>query len=68
MPMIGGTEMWLGPIIGALLLGSAQKIATVTISSELNLLIVGVALVLFITFAPRGIVGLVAGLFSRRRR
>ena len=68
MPMIGGTEMWLGPIIGALLLGSAQKIATVTISSEINLLIVGVALVAFITFAPRGIVGLVAGLWQRIRR
>jgi len=67
MPMIGGTEMWLGPIIGALLLGSAQKIATVTISSELNLLIVGAALVAFITFAPRGIVGLVGSLWNRRR-
>jgi branched-chain amino acid transport system permease protein len=62
MPMIGGTEMWLGPIVGALLLGTAQEVATATISSEINLLIVGVALVLFITLAPRGIVGLVAGL------
>jgi branched-chain amino acid transport system permease protein len=68
MPMIGGTEMWLGPIVGALLLGSAQQVATATISSEINLLIVGIALVLFITLAPRGIVGLVANLIERSRK
>jgi branched-chain amino acid transport system permease protein len=68
MPMIGGTEMWLGPIIGALLLGSAQQIATATISSEINLLVVGVALVLFVTLAPRGIVGLVASLVESIRK
>lgn len=68
MPMIGGTQMWLGPIVGALFLGSAQQVATATISSEINLLIVGLALVFFITLAPRGIVGLVAGLFERSRK
>jgi branched-chain amino acid transport system permease protein len=59
MPMIGGTAFWYGPVIGALLLGVVQETATVTISSELNLLIVGLLLVLFITLAPKGIVGLV---------
>ena len=59
MPMIGGTAVWYGPVIGALLLGVVQETATVTISSELNLLIVGLLLVLFITLAPKGIVGLV---------
>ena len=57
MPMIGGTAFWYGPVIGALVLGVVQETATVTISSELNLLIVGVLLVLFITLAPQGIVG-----------
>ena len=57
MPMIGGTAYWYGPVIGALILGVVQETATVTISSELNLLIVGVLLVLFITMAPQGIVG-----------
>ena len=33
MPLIGGTGTWLGPVIGALLLGSLQQFATVTISS-----------------------------------
>src|SRR2546425_360921 len=47
MPMIGGTTSWVGPVIGAVLLGTAQQLATVTISSELDLLIVGVGLVVF---------------------
>lgn len=58
MPMIGGTAFWYGPVIGAIVLGTIQEITTVTISSELNLLVVGVMLVGFITLAPQGIVGL----------
>ncbi len=68
MPMIGGTSHWLGPVIGALLVGSMQEIITVNVSSELNVLIVGVMLVLFITLAPRGIVGVVQKYFAGRRR
>jgi branched-chain amino acid transport system permease protein len=59
MPMIGGTTSWIGPVIGAILLGTASQVATVTISSELNLLIVGVVLVAFVVLAPEGILGLV---------
>ncbi len=59
MPMIGGATTWLGPVVGALVLGIVQQVATVTISSELNLLIVGVLLVFFVIVAPEGIVGLV---------
>ncbi len=65
MPMIGGTTTWFGPVIGALLLGTMQQWATVTISSELNLLIVGVMLVVFVIVAPQGIVGLVRKLCQR---
>ena len=61
MPMIGGTTSWVGPLIGAILLGSLQQIATVTISSVVNLLIVGLLLVAFVIIAPNGIVGLVQG-------
>ncbi len=61
MPMIGGTTSWVGPLIGAILLGSLQQIATVTISSAVNLLIVGLLLVAFVIIAPNGIVGLVQG-------
>ncbi len=67
MPMIGGTSVWYGPVIGALLLGLAQEISTVTISSELNILIVGVMMVLFITLAPQGIVGLVRDFRIKRK-
>ena len=45
MPMIGGTTSWIGPLVGAILLGTLQQIATVTISSAVNLLIVGLLLV-----------------------
>ena len=65
MPMIGGTTSWVGPVIGAVLLGTAQQLATVTISSELSLLIVGVVLVAFVVAAPEGILGLARRL--RRR-
>ncbi|HEY7991723.1 MAG TPA: branched-chain amino acid ABC transporter permease [Stellaceae bacterium] len=64
MPMIGGATSWVGPVIGALLLGGAQQIATVTISSILNLLIVGLLLIGFVIFAPDGLVGL----FRKLRR
>ena len=65
MPMIGGTTSWAGPLIGALLLGSLQQIATVTISSAVNLLIVGLLLTGFVIIAPNGILGLVAKLRGR---
>jgi branched-chain amino acid transport system permease protein len=58
MPMIGGTSSWAGPLIGAVLLGTLQQVATVTISSAVNLLIVGLLLVGFVIVAPNGIIGL----------
>src|SRR5204862_531436 len=64
-PMIGGTTSWVGPVIGAVLLGTAQQLATVTISSEMNLFIVGVVLVAFVVLAPEGILGLVRRLRGR---
>jgi len=56
-PMIGGTMHWLGPVIGAILLASLQQIVTVTISGEMNVLVIGVLLVLFVVLAPEGILG-----------
>jgi branched-chain amino acid transport system permease protein len=66
MPLIGGTTGWVGPLIGALLLGSLQQIATVTISSAVNLLIVGCLLVFFVIIAPNGIVGLIHTYLQRK--
>ncbi len=67
MPMVGGTTTWIGPLVGALVLGTSQEVARVTISSELNLLIVGALLIFFVIAAPEGIVGLVRK-WRRRRR
>ena len=66
MPLIGGTTSWVGPLVGAILLGTLQQVATVTISSAVNLLIVGCLLVGFVTVAPNGIVGLVHKYFQRK--
>jgi branched-chain amino acid transport system permease protein len=64
MSLIGGTAPWIGPIVGAILLGSTQQLLTVTISSEVNVLVLGVMLVLFVVAAPEGLIGL----FRRIRR
>jgi branched-chain amino acid transport system permease protein len=66
MPLIGGTTSWVGPLIGTLLLGTLQQVATVTISSAVNLLLVGVLLVVFVIVAPNGIVGLVRTYWQRK--
>lgn len=65
--IIGGTSHWLGPVIGAILLASVQQIVTVTISSEINVLVVGVLLVVFVVAAPDGILGLLRKLRSKPR-
>jgi len=63
MPLIGGTSSWLGPVVGAVLVGGLQQYVSVTISSAVNVLITGVLLVAFVILAPQGIVGL----FQRKR-
>jgi branched-chain amino acid transport system permease protein len=64
MPLIGGTSSWLGPIIGAILVGGLQEWIRVTISSAVNVLVAGVLMVAFVILAPQGIVGL----FQRKKR
>lgn len=59
MPLIGGGRTWIGPVIGAVLLSGAEQAATVTISSEYNILIVGALLIGFVALAPEGLLGLV---------
>jgi len=58
MPIVGGLGSWLGPLIGALLLGTIQQVASVTLSATWNLLIVGGVLVFFVTLAPNGLMGI----------
>jgi branched-chain amino acid transport system permease protein len=59
MALIGGTAHWAGPVMGAILLGITQQSLAVTISSEVNVLVLGLMLVLFVVAAPQGILGLV---------
>jgi branched-chain amino acid transport system permease protein len=59
MALIGGTSHWIGPGLGAILLGTTQQLLAVTISSEVNVLVLGIMLVLFVVGAPNGIIGLV---------
>ena len=66
MPLIGGTTTWMGPVIGAVLLGTAQQVLTVTISSEWALFFVGVVLVGFVILAPEGIVGLIRKIAGKK--
>jgi len=68
MPLIGGMMSWIGPLVGAVLLGTVQQLVQVTVSSAWNLLIVGALLVLFVTLAPNGIMGWVEAWRRRRER
>jgi branched-chain amino acid transport system permease protein len=68
MSLIGGTAHWIGPVIGAILLGSTQQFLAVTISSEINVLVLGVMLVLFVVAAPKGIIGLVGRMTGKGDR
>lgn len=56
--MIGGVSSWVGPILGALLLGVAHQATTVLISSEIGVLVMGLTLITFVVAAPGGLVGL----------
>lgn len=59
MAMIGGTSSWLGPLLGAILLGVLHQITTLTISAEVGILVLGLLLMLFVALVPRGILGLI---------
>ena len=63
--IIGGMSHWAGPIVGAILLGTLQQVVTVTVSGEVNVLVVGVLLVVFVVVAPEGILGLVKRLWRK---
>ncbi|MDP2330017.1 MAG: branched-chain amino acid ABC transporter permease [Reyranella sp.] len=68
MSLIGGTSHWIGPVLGAILLATTQQLLTVTISSEVNVLVLGVMLVLFVVAAPEGIIGLARKVWRLVRR
>lgn len=56
---LGGTHDWRGPIIGATLLTLVSHYLTYTFSSELNLILLGIILIVIVTVMPRGIIGFI---------
>jgi len=65
MSLIGGTAHWIGPVLGAVLLGATQQLLAVTISTEVNVLVLGIMLVVFVVGAPKGLIGLLRRAPSR---
>jgi branched-chain amino acid transport system permease protein len=55
MALLGGTMSWPGPVIGALALSLIEQGLTVTVSPELNLLVIGLILVGGVVFMPGGL-------------
>ena len=66
-PMIGGMTHYIGPVIGAIILTTLQQVVTVTISGEMNVLVVGVLLVIFVVAAPEGVLGLFKRFFPGKK-
>jgi branched-chain amino acid transport system permease protein len=58
MPLVGGTQSWLGPVLGALLLGSIQQLAVAFVSSSASLALIGLVFMGFVALAPQGLLGL----------
>ena len=53
-------------MLGAILLGTTQQLLAVTISSEVNVLVLGIMLVVFVVAAPKGIIGLLSPRYRLR--
>jgi branched-chain amino acid transport system permease protein len=64
MSLVGGTETWLGPVVGAFLLGSLQQFASAFVSSSASLALIGLVFMAFVVLAPRGLIGLFRALRS----
>jgi branched-chain amino acid transport system permease protein len=62
-PLIGGAGTVLGPLIGAIALGSLAEITSLLLGKEpgVNLLAFGVLLLVILRFLPNGLMGLLRG-------
>lgn len=66
-PIFGGLYTTLGPLLGATVLAGLEEGLKRTISDG-YLIVYGVVLVFAVLFMPRGLVGLAARLFTRRKK
>ncbi|RBW70198.1 branched-chain amino acid ABC transporter permease [Bacillus taeanensis] len=64
MVLVGGAGTMLGPVLGAAFIVILETIISSYI--DLWMLIIGTIFILFVIFAPKGIVGITSGLFSQQ--
>lgn len=65
IPLLGGTTIWFGPLVGALILTPLKEIVKVTIGSAFSNIIPGIIIVVVITLFPKGIVSSVKELWDK---
>lgn len=65
--IVGGVGTAFGPLVGALVLHGMGEVAKLFVGAVpgIDLVLFGMALILVIAFAPRGLVGLLPGLWRR---
>ena len=68
MCIFGGKGTWIGPLVGASAIELLRQFLSFTVSSELNLVIYGVVLVVAVIVIPKGIVGLFRGKLDRKSK
>lgn len=59
MSLVGGTDTWVGPFVGALLIRTLQEVLTLLISGPVANTVLGLVLIGVILYLPSGIVPLV---------
>jgi branched-chain amino acid transport system permease protein len=59
MSLVGGTDTWVGPFLGAVLIRSLQEVLTVLISGPIANTILGLILIGVILYLPDGLVPLI---------
>jgi branched-chain amino acid transport system permease protein len=57
MSILGGSGVWYGPIIGAVIITSLRQLLTSGENAVINQIIIGMVLILVILFIPEGIAG-----------
>lgn len=59
MSLVGGTDTWVGPLVGAVLIRSLQEVLTIVTSGPVANTVLGLILIGVILYLPSGIVPLV---------
>ena len=69
MPIVGGVGTIAGPVLGALVFSTLQvKLLSIPALRDSYLFIYGTLLIVVMLFEPKGILGLLRRVFTRRLR